>query len=222
MLDDPKAYVVDGPFKDGGRTYYMCKCPSCGITRRVRSDSLDRIKSCHPCHHKKNRPPKPSGDFEWCNKCTQWKTFAEFCFRSDGKVRNCKTCENDYRISNLQRINEYSQEYRRKNIQKAMFCAAKYRAKSNGLDFNIELCDVIVPEICPVLGIPISTSMEKNNSPSLDRIIPSLGYTKGNVRVISWRANWIKNNMTDEEVEKLYNDSRKWRVANGSAEAASR
>jgi hypothetical protein len=57
------------------------------------------------------------------------------------------------------------------------------------------------------LGITISTNENKNHSPSLDRIFPELGYTKGNVRVISWRANWIKNNSTIEEIEKLYQDS---------------
>jgi hypothetical protein len=114
-------------------------------------------------------------------------------------------------LQNLQRINEYSKKYRKNNIQKSLFYSAKSRAKENNLDFDIELSDIIVPLVCPVLGIEISTSKEKNNSPSLDKIIPSLGYTRGNVRVISWRANWIKNNMTPEEVEKLYNDSRKWK-----------
>ena len=91
-----------------------------------------------------------------------------------------------------------------------MFYSAKFRAKTNNLNFDLEISDVIIPNKCPVLGIEISTSKEKNSSPSIDKIIPSLGYTKGNIRVISWRANWIKNNMNAEEIEKLYKDSRKW------------
>lgn len=211
MVEPQESYIVEGPIKEGKRTFYMCKCPSCGDIRKVRNDSIHRIKSCHPCHHKTSRPPKPDGDYEWCNKCKQWKQFGDFCFRSDGKVRSCKECENNYRLQNLQKINEYSKKYRKNNIQKSLFYAARFRAKENKLDFDIELSDIIIPTECPVLGIEISTSKEKNNSPSLDKIIPSLGYTKGNVRVISWRANWIKNNMTPEEVEKLYNDSRKWK-----------
>ena len=56
---------------------------------------------------------------------------------------------------------------------------------------------------------PMAHSQQCNygDSPSLDRIFPESGYTKGNVRVISWRANWIKNNSTIEEIEKLYIDS---------------
>lgn len=210
MVNHQDYNIVEGPIKEGKRTYYMCKCPLCGEIRRVRDDSLHKIKSCHPCHHRTNRPEKPEGDFEWCNKCKQWKPFFDFCFRSDGKVRSCKVCENNYRLSNLNKINEYSKQYRKNNIEKSLFYSAKFRAKTNNLNFDLEISDVIIPNKCPVLGIEISTSKEKNNSPSIDKIIPSLGYTKGNIRVISWRANWIKNNMNAEEIEKLYKDSRKW------------
>ena len=211
MVESQESHIVSGPIKEGKRTFYMCKCQSCGEIRRVRNDYIHKIKSCHPCHHKTTRPLKPNGDFEWCNKCKLYKPFSDFCFRSNGKVRSCKTCENDYRLNNLSRINEYSKQYRKDNIEKSLFYSAKFRAKTNNLDFNIEMEDIVILDKCPVLGIEISTSKEKNNSPSLDRIIPSLGYTKGNVRVVSWRANWIKNNMSAEEVEKLYLDSKKWK-----------
>ena len=49
------------------------------------------------------------------------------------------------------------------------------------------------------------------DSPSLDKIIPSLGYVKDNIWVISYRANTIKNNCTFEEIEKLYKSLRKMR-----------
>ena len=41
------------------------------------------------------------------------------------------------------------------------------------------------------------------NSPSLDKIIPELGYVKGNVRVISFKANKYKNDMDRETVQKI-------------------
>ncbi|NBY58578.1 MAG: hypothetical protein EBQ52_00100 [Synechococcaceae bacterium LLD_019] len=37
------------------------------------------------------------------------------------------------------------------------------------------------------------------DSPSLDKFIPEKGYVKGNIQVVSWRANWLKNNGTVEE-----------------------
>lgn len=200
-------YIKKGPIRENGRIYYICECPQCGNLRRVRNDALNKIKSCHPCHHSVQRPLKPEGDVHWCNKCKSWKTKDSFNFRRDGTSRNCKKCEDEYRRANLKKINKYAQKYRKKNIEQAMLSAAKARAKDLGLQFNIDISDIIVPDACPVLGIKLSIEGVKQNSPSLDRIFPELGYTKGNVRVISWRANWIKNNSTIEEIEKLYIDS---------------
>ena len=80
-----------------------------------------------------------------------------------------------------------------------MYRAAKARAKEKGRDFNIELSDVVIPALCPVLGIPM-------DRPSLDRIDGAKGYVKGNVRVISHRANTLKNNATIEELELILQD----------------
>ncbi len=42
-----------------------------------------------------------------------------------------------------------------------------------------------------------------NNYSTLDRVVPSLGYVKGNVRVISFRANRLKNNATIDEIRAI-------------------
>ena len=62
----------------------------------------------------------------------------------------------------------------------------------------------MIPENCPVLGIPLDSS-SGDNVPSVDRFDPSKGYTPDNVNVISNRANSLKNNATVEEIEQLYN-----------------
>lgn len=41
------------------------------------------------------------------------------------------------------------------------------------------------------------------DSPSLDRIKPELGYVKGNIRVISFKANSIKNDASIEELRQI-------------------
>lgn len=87
-----------------------------------------------------------------------------------------------------------------------MLVEAKSRAKSKGIEFGITNEDVIWNDVCPVLGIPITIQRKKGhggdyNSPSLDRIDNTKGYVKGNVRIISNRANKLKNNMTKEECE---------------------
>jgi hypothetical protein len=70
------------------------------------------------------------------------------------------------------------------------------------LPFDLSVEDLVVPEVCPILGMKLlwSDGPRKENSPSLDRSIPELGYVKENVHIISWRANRIKNNATPEEL----------------------
>lgn len=89
-----------------------------------------------------------------------------------------------------------------KDPTKRMLRAALFRAEKKGLDFNIDASDIVVPSHCPVLGVPLSTASGKAsaNSPSLDRIDSSLGYVKGNVQVISYKANAMKSNATPEEL----------------------
>lgn len=62
----------------------------------------------------------------------------------------------------------------------------------------------MIPLHCPVLGLPLyrnsGGAAQGPNSPSLDRIDPALGYVRGNVKVISSRANSIKSNATPEEL----------------------
>lgn len=76
------------------------------------------------------------------------------------------------------------------------------RAVKNNVPFTIEESDIVVPDVCPVLGmkLKIGVGAKSENSPSLDRRIPSLGYVPGNVFVISWMANRLKGPHTDPEI----------------------
>jgi hypothetical protein len=81
------------------------------------------------------------------------------------------------------------------------------RAKRKSLPFNInsEYLRNIFPVksamICPVLGTPLSWFNGLDNYPSLDRIVPELGYVKGNVCYISNKANVMKSNATTEQIK---------------------
>jgi hypothetical protein len=85
---------------------------------------------------------------------------------------------------------------------------ARLRAQRLGLPFTLKESDLVVPEVCPVLGIPIVVAVgeylaggcPRDNSPSLDRLRPEEGYTPENVRVISNRANRIKQDATSDEL----------------------
>ena len=105
---------------------------------------------------------------------------------------------------------EKSAHYRTNHPDKALICQmrnnAKIRAAAKGLPFTIKTSDISVPEVCPVLGVPLTrpdgtTRAPGPYSPSLDRIVPELGYVPGNVMVISYRANRIRNDATAEELE---------------------
>lgn len=83
----------------------------------------------------------------------------------------------------------------------AIINALQQRAKKKGIPFDLKAEDLDVPTHCPVLGTPFLFGRGKQNmdGPSVDRVIPEIGYVKGNVQVISLRANILKSNCTDPE-----------------------
>lgn len=115
-----------------------------------------------------------------------------------------------YRQKKKQELGDYYTAYnlrfRTKNPIPYLLSSAKSRSKKKNLEFNLNPEDLIVPEICPILNIPIFLQAGKGkspNSPSLHRINPSKGYTKENVIVVSWRANDLLKNGALEEFQKI-------------------
>lgn len=91
----------------------------------------------------------------------------------------------------------------KRNIVHNMWKRAHDRALKYNLEFNIEESDIIIPEICPLLNIPIicGDKDDYENSPSLDRIDNHKGYVKNNVWVISKKANSMKNSASHSELD---------------------
>ena len=105
---------------------------------------------------------------------------------------------------NRERIIVERRAYRRKHPEKKIYQEAKSRAKKYKLPFNIDKEDIIVPTHCPILGMKLEVGgATRDNSPSIDKIIPSLGYVKGNIIIVSLKANRCKNNCTIEELIKV-------------------
>ena len=88
---------------------------------------------------------------------------------------------------------------------KRLLAGARNRARSRGLEFSITKADVVIPDICPILGLRLGWGVGSPipSSPSLDRIDSTKGYVVGNVRVISHRANSLKSNISISEVRSL-------------------
>ena len=84
-------------------------------------------------------------------------------------------------------------------------------AKKRGHEVTVTEDDIQIPSHCPILGIPLEmgTRLRKDGSPSLDRVDTSKGYIKGNVEVISWRANRLKSDASLSEVKAIYDYMRK-------------
>lgn len=96
---------------------------------------------------------------------------------------------------------------RKQNWQKHLLTAIKSNAKRRGIFFDLTVADVPWNEVCPVLGVPIAPAFGSkkpaDTSVSIDRIDNSKGYVPGNVVVVSYRANRIKNDASLEELERL-------------------
>lgn len=127
-----------------------------------------------------------------CTQCSRVLPFSEFHKNAGGLGGTSTVCKGCKKA----RMAAYHATVSK---QKRMLGSAKYRAAKYGRDFNIELSDIVIPTLCPVLGIPM-------DRPSLDRIDGTKGYVKGNVRVISHRANMLKNDATIEELELVLKD----------------
>jgi hypothetical protein len=88
---------------------------------------------------------------------------------------------------------------------------AKRRAREKHCPLDIDLHHVasLYVDKCPILGVELNwgknTGVATPNSPSLDKVDPNLGYVRGNVWIISHRANTIKNNATPQELLAIAN-----------------
>jgi len=81
---------------------------------------------------------------------------------------------------------------------------AKRRSEKYNLEFDLTIDDINIPEFCPVLGIKIGVGIKQwDGSPTIDRIDNTKGYTKDNIKIISWKANNLKSFGTIEDFEKI-------------------
>lgn len=113
----------------------------------------------------------------------------------------------EYYQENKEYIIQRSSDYRINNKIKVLLSDARKRAKKKGLEFSITEEDLLpIPLICPILNQPLilnSTGKVNPFSPSIDRIVNSLSYIKNNVRLISFRANYIKSDSTKNEIGRI-------------------
>lgn len=159
-----------------------------------------------------------------CKKCSLPKLLTEFGKKLGGQTAWCLECsrerDRDWYKNNKDSVRKRQNEryplYAEKqmaqqkralksNPTNGLLKLAKQRCKKSEVPCTITKEDIIIPEFCPILGLKLEFGEMENrdNSPSLDRIIPKLGYVPGNVAVISFKANRIKNHGSSEEHRRI-------------------
>lgn len=118
----------------------------------------------------------------------------------------------EYRKKNKEKRSEQSREWYKgrrkinftKDPQHYLWYVARTRSRQKGTEFTITKEDVIIPDFCPILDIPLTKGDGYlPNAMSLDRVDNAKGYIPGNVRVISRKANLMKSSLTLDVLEKL-------------------
>ena len=112
-----------------------------------------------------------------------------------------------YREANPDKVKQWSENSYIKNRITWLLYDAKKRAEIKGLEFSLTREDIMIPDICPILNIPIIIDAGKGrtgNGPSIDRLDNKKGYTKNNILIVSDRANTLKSDSTQKERESIY------------------
>ena len=99
-------------------------------------------------------------------------------------------------------IMSYARQYRLNNPEHILLRRTKNRAKKLGRDFNLTLEDVKIPERCPIFKTKFVYG-DRRLCASIDRIDNNKGYVKGNIQIISMRANRMKGDNTIKDFELL-------------------
>jgi hypothetical protein len=159
--------------------FYKCKSRKDGLTRLCKECSKERAKKYYNPERVKEQAKR------WIK---------------DNPEKHADSVKK-WDKANRGRVIENLRKNREADPEKEMWRAARDRAKRQGLPFDIRPLDIFIPKECPALLIPLFKGKGRNgpNSPSLDKIIPELGYVKGNIRVISQLANMMKQNATLEQ-----------------------
>jgi hypothetical protein len=120
-----------------------------------------------------------------CTNCpeTRLESFHKDASRSSGLSYACKRCEG---LRGKERVVRARRDHRARELVKTI----KGRAKNRGVHFDLDahildIQDRIDEGVCELSGMPFVLQKGRSPySPSIDRIIPELGYTYANIRVI--------------------------------------
>jgi hypothetical protein len=160
----------------------------------------------------------PTEGVKKCGVCNNEKSVWDFNTRTNLNILNpwCVECYDENLFDKL-----YEHIHTNPDISlivaDIMCQHSKGSAKSRDLDFDLDARDLLpLPTHCPILGFELSYkgrlsrySKETDNSgpndfsASIDRIDPDQGYLRGNVVIVSNRANVVKSDLHLTELKKI-------------------
>lgn len=129
-----------------------------------------------------------------CKHCQEEKPLQSFSKKYD--------CKSGYDTSKCKECKRSAADWTKVPWERKILNRARSRARREGIQFNLTIEDIVIPSTCPVLKVPLAYN-DKDYTASIDRVVPEKGYTKGNVAIISAKANRIKDNATYTEIIQL-------------------
>jgi len=180
----------NSPLGKRQKKFCSCKCMNVYNAREFgmkhREENPNRYKICKECNQSLNL-----GKFSLIEKWNPNSDTKNTCKKCSIKIRQTEKLNRDWKV----------------DAARLLYKNIKSRCKRIGKEFSIELEDITIPEKCPVFGFDLKREDRQTwmCAPSVDRIDNSKGYIKGNVTVVSRRANILKNDATLEELEQLFN-----------------
>lgn len=92
--------------------------------------------------------------------------------------------------------------YNYRDARARLFHNARQRANKAAIEFSISFEDIQIPKVCPLRQVPFTVGLgqHKDDFPTLGRKDPRLGFVKGNVWVISHKADRLKGTFTPTEL----------------------
>lgn len=142
-----------------------------------------------------------------CYNCKEILPLEKFCSGATSQKQDmCKKCKNHH--GHLQRLKNLSSDAKKRWLTVLnLFQGAKNRSIEKNLPFDLtkQWIDENLKEYCPVLNLKYLYCQGKPvyESPSIDRLLPEKGYLIENCRIISFRANLLKNDATLEQINQL-------------------
>lgn len=178
----------------------VCQCELCLSNNRNNEALRSKYSTDEAYRERKKLIAKQSRDRNK-NRAREWSRN----YRTNHRDSINQAARDWYNAKSDEDRKVYSSSKYYKSLVNSMYNNAKSRAKRLCIPFSISKEDIIIPEVCPVLGIEliwgVGNGRMNDSSPSLDRRDPSLGYVPGNVTVISWRANRLKGDAVVAELQ---------------------